>query len=125
MVVRIRFGRGSTVAIGKRKNARIALLAASLMTLGAICLTLMGFWRLFRDLDLAGEFIFTSGILSHWQVWLFAAAGTQFGAWSLKDYYRGLAVEEMADEIESDNQASLSQAVAEEIPVSTRAALRP
>ena len=125
MVVRIRFGGGSRVALGKRKNARLALLAASLLTLIAICLTFMGFWRLFRDLDLAGEFIFTAGILSHWQVWLAAAAGTQFGAWTLKDFYRGAAVDEMLEEMQNDLEIRTEEPMTEEIPISTRAVLRP
>jgi hypothetical protein len=124
MVVRIRFGRGSRVALRKRTNARLALLTASLLTLIAICLTFMGFWRLFRDLDLAGEFIFTTGILSHWQVWLAAAAGIQFGAWSLRDYYRDLAVEEMVEEIRNE-AAEAAGSQPEPVPVSSRAALRP
>jgi hypothetical protein len=43
---------------------------------------------LFQDLDLAGDFVFADGILSHWQVWLAAAALTQYAAWRLNRHSR-------------------------------------
>lgn len=86
MVVRIRFGRGPVVTRRKGKNGRIALLVASLLTLVAICLFSMGAWRLTEDVDLTGDFVFADGILSHWQVWIAAAATLQYGAWKLTRY---------------------------------------
>jgi hypothetical protein len=86
MVVKIRFGRGPVVTRRKGKNARIALLAASFLTLIAICFTALGLWRLGQDVDISGGFVFTDGIFSHWQVWIFAAVATQYGAWRLKVY---------------------------------------
>ena len=74
MVVKIRFGRGPVVTRRKGKNSRIALLAASLLTLVSICLASLGIWRLAQDVGLAGDFIFPDGFLSHWQVWIGAAA---------------------------------------------------
>ncbi len=86
MVVRIRFGRGPVVTRRKGKNGRIALLVASLLTLVAICLFAMGVWRLTEDVDLTGDFVFADGFLSHWQVWLAAAAALQYAAWKLTRY---------------------------------------
>ena len=86
MVVRIRFGRGPMVTRRKGKNSRIATLAASLLTLISICLLSLGIWRLCQDVDLAGDFIFTDGFLSHWQVWIAAAATTQYACWRLSRY---------------------------------------
>jgi hypothetical protein len=88
MVVRIRFGRGPVVTRRKGKNSRIALLASSLLTLIAICLLSLGIWRLCQDVNLAGDFIFTDGFLSHWQVWVAAAALTQYSCWRLSRYAR-------------------------------------
>jgi hypothetical protein len=86
MVVKIRFGRGPVVTRRKGKNGRVAILAASLLTLVAVCFASLGFWRLAEDVDLAGGFVFADGLLSHWQVWLFAAVGTQYIAWWLNRY---------------------------------------
>jgi hypothetical protein len=88
MVVRIRFGRGPVVTRRKGKNSRIAMLAASLLTLISICLLSLGIWRLCQDLDLAGDFIFADGFLSHWQVWIGAAAISQYICWRLSRYAR-------------------------------------
>jgi hypothetical protein len=100
MVVRIRFGRGPVVTRRSGKNAGIARLASSLLTLIAISLGSFGAWRLATDLDLAGDFIFRDGILSHWQVWLGVAAAIQYGAWRLLHYAK-TAVEEAIDETEA------------------------
>jgi hypothetical protein len=88
MVVRIRFGPGPLVTRRKGKNSRIALLAASLLTLASICLGSLGVWRLCQDLDLAGNFVFAQGFLSHWQVWIGAATLVQYCAWRLTRYAR-------------------------------------
>jgi len=86
MVVKIRFGRGPLVTRRKGKNSRIAMLSASVLTLGAVCFTSLGVWRLAEDVDLAGGFVYKEGILSHWQVWIFAGVATQYGAWRLTRY---------------------------------------
>ncbi len=86
MRVVIRLGRGPKVTKRPGKNSRIALLGASLMTMGAICLASMGLWRVSVDVDLAGDFVFTEGLLSHWQIWFAAAALTQYGAWRLNEH---------------------------------------
>src|SRR4051794_39710942 len=86
MVVKIRFGRGPVVTRRKGKNSGIAMLSASMMTMVSICFASLGFWRLAQDVELTGGFLYTEGLLSHWQVWLFAAGTTQYGAWRLTRY---------------------------------------
>jgi hypothetical protein len=88
MVVKIRFGRGPVVTQRKGKNSGIAMLSASMLTMVSICFASFGFWRLAEDVNLAGGFVYTEGFLSHWQVWLFAAGTTQYGAWRLTRYAR-------------------------------------
>jgi hypothetical protein len=88
MVVKVRFGRGPVVTRRRGKNARIALLAASLLTLVAICLASLGAWRLCQDVNLAGDFIFADGFLSHWQVWIGSAVLVQYTGWRLTRYAR-------------------------------------
>jgi hypothetical protein len=88
MVVKIRFARGPLLTRRKGKNSRIAMLAASLLTLVAICLASLGVWRLCQDLGLAGEFVFSDGFLSHWQVWIGSAVLMQYACWRLTRYAR-------------------------------------
>jgi hypothetical protein len=88
MVVRIRFGRGPLVSRRKGKNSRMAVLAASLLTLIGICLASLGVWRLCQDLGLAGDFVFSDGFLSHWQVWIAGAGLVQYAGWRLTRYAR-------------------------------------
>ena len=90
MLVRIRFGRGASIQRRNRKNARAAMAASTCGTLAAISCGTLGGWRLGQDLGWAGDFVFDSGMLSHWQVWLSAAALLQYGSWRLGRYGRGL-----------------------------------
>jgi hypothetical protein len=110
MVVRIRFGRGPLVTRRKGKNSRIAMLAASLLTLISICLLSLGIWRLCRDVNLAGDFIFEDGFLSHWQVWIAAAAVTQYLCWRLTRYARLARVRADAMDAREEKQPSPSVA---------------
>jgi len=86
MIVRIRFGRGRVVTRRKGKNGQAARLAASLLNLVSISFGIFGFWRLGQDLGFAGDFVFSAGLLSHWQVWMALGAGTQYGCWRLTRY---------------------------------------
>ena len=92
MVVKIRFGRGPVVSRRTGKNRHLALLAASMLTLGSISFTALGLWRLGTDLDWAGEFVVEQGLLSHWQVWIGAAVGVQYAAWRLTRYSKAVGV---------------------------------
>jgi len=88
MVVRIRFGRGPIVTQRPGKNSRIATLAASLLTLVSISCASLGLWRMGTDLNWAGDFFVSHGLLSHWQVWIGTAAAIQYAAWRLTRYAR-------------------------------------
>ena len=86
MVVKIRFARGLAVSRRRGKNSRMATLAASLLTLVSISCASLGMWRIGTDLDWAGDFVFSHGLLSHWQVWIGMAAAVQYGCWRLTRY---------------------------------------
>jgi len=88
MIVRIRFGRGRLLTRRKGKNGQAARLMASLLNLVSISFGIFGFWRLGQDLGFTGDFVFPTGLLSHWQVWIAFAASTQYGSWRLTRYYR-------------------------------------
>jgi len=88
MVVRIRFGRGQVIHRGRRKNQRLALALGSLLTPAAVMASVLGLWRLAADMKWAGAFAITTGLFSHWQVWLGCAAVLQWIAWSLNRYGR-------------------------------------
>jgi hypothetical protein len=86
MIVRIRFGRGTSRSRRTGKNAHIAVAAATLGTLASISCATLGVWRLGQDIGWAGDFAFTQGVLSHWQVWLSAAAAIQLLCLKLAKY---------------------------------------
>jgi len=88
MVVRIRLGRGAVVSRRAGKNSRIARVSATVLTLASISLGSLGLWRVGSDLGWAGNFVFTSGILSHWQIWIGAAIAVQYLVWQLSRYAR-------------------------------------
>jgi hypothetical protein len=112
MVVKIRFGRGPVVTRRKGKNGGIAMLSASMLTMVSICFASLGFWRLAEDVDLTGGFVYTEGLRSHWQVWLFAAGTTQYGAWRLTRYAR-LARKSLAPEAATQEVSTSARATAE------------
>ena len=87
MVVRIRFGRGPRLSKRKFKNARLAWLAAVLLTLISVSCLSLGIWKFSSDFGWAAEFVFQDGSLaSHWQVWLAASLLLQALAWRLDHY---------------------------------------
>jgi len=88
MVVRIRFGTGRKVQRSKGKNRRVALALSALLTPGAVMASALGLWRLAADMKWTAEFAISSGLFSHWQVWLTFAALLQYVAWALNRYGR-------------------------------------
>lgn len=86
MVVRIhlRFGYGRRSETVQKQTA---LAVASLMTPVALMMCALGFWRLAADLKWAGQFVFTHGLFSHWQVWLAMGVAVQFAAFLLHRYF--------------------------------------
>jgi hypothetical protein len=75
MVVRIRFGKGFKLGRKRQKNKRLALAAA-----------ILAFWRIAADLNWTNSFAISSGVFSHWQVWLGAAVALQLCARALNRY---------------------------------------
>ena len=88
MLVRIRFGRGRQVQKRTGKNRRLALALSALLTPAAVMASALGLWRLAADMKWTGEFGLSSGMVSHWQVWLACAALLQYTAWALNRYGR-------------------------------------
>jgi hypothetical protein len=122
MIVRIRFGHGRLVTSQKGKNSHAARLTASLLSLVAICLGIFGFWRLGEDLGITGDFVFSTGFLSHWQVWIGAGAATEYACWRLTRYSRLAgsetsvsASEELANEELASDQAAAKKIGAEKV----------
>jgi hypothetical protein len=89
MVVRIRFGKGSKVARKRGKNQRVALTVAALLTPAAFTASVLALWSIAAGLSWTNSFAFPTGIFSHWQVWLAAAAGLQLCARLLNRYGKG------------------------------------
>lgn len=111
MVIKIRFARGSSISPKPGKNARIAGALGTCGTLGAISCGTLGFWRLGQDLGWAGDFVFESGLLSHWQVWLSVAGALQYGCWRLGRYARTVREEQPSTISEPDPQDKIRAAV--------------
>ncbi len=95
MIVRIRFRRGTNVARRSARTSRAALVLSTFGTLAAISCATFGIWRLGQDLGWAGDFVFSSGLLSHWQVWLTAAGALQYGSWRLARFGRSVQARQM------------------------------
>ena len=105
MIVRIRFGSGRLITDRKGKNGRAARLISSLLTLLSISLGTLAFWKLGQDLEFLNNFVFSSGFLSHWQVWAAAAGGIQYAAWRLICYSRQEPLEIEAELVPAPVQA--------------------
>lgn len=88
MVVRIRFGRGPKIVRKRRKNQRIALAFAALLTPASVMASVLGIWRIAADLNWTGDFAITSGFFSHWQVWIASAVLLEVLARILNRYGR-------------------------------------
>jgi hypothetical protein len=86
MRVRIRFSKGPQVSQKRRRNQRAALGLAVLLSPAAFLAAVLGLWRIAADMNLAGNFAISSGLFSHWQVWLVAAGILQVCAHLLNRY---------------------------------------
>jgi hypothetical protein len=89
MKVRIRLRLGPAFAKHLERNRELASLTAALLTPAAVMAAVLGLWRLAADLQWTGEFVFSTGLLSHWQVWLMMAAGLRTCASVLNRFGRG------------------------------------
>src|ERR1035441_3325747 len=73
MVVRIRFGKGFRPGRKRQRNKRLALVLAALLPPTALAAAVLAIWRIAADLNWTSSFAISTGIFSHWQVWLGAA----------------------------------------------------
>jgi hypothetical protein len=89
MIVRIRLKSGPTVQKTRGKNRNVALGAAALLTPLTLSCYVLGFWRLGSDLRFFADFAISTGLYSHWQVWLALAAILHLTTYSLERYGRG------------------------------------
>ena len=86
MKVRIRAGSRMDFARYRSKPRKFALLLAALMTPASVAAYALGCWRIGSDLDIAGKFVISKGLFSHWQVWIATGAAIQTAAMSLSRY---------------------------------------
>ena len=86
MVVRIRFAKGIKLGRKRQKNRRLALVLAALLPPSALAAGILAIWRVAADLNWTNSFAISSGIFSHWQVWLGAAVALQMCARALNRY---------------------------------------
>ena len=86
MVLRIRLGQPSPVRRQGRKNRRVALAMAALLSPASLMACVLAFWRIAADLKWAGEFAIARGMFSYWQVWIAMAIVLQCGAVLLNRY---------------------------------------
>lgn len=89
MVVRIRFGKGPRVERKPRKNRRVALAFAALLTPASLMACSLGLWRIAADLNWTRDFAIGSGLFSHWQVWIVSAIALEVFSRLLSRYGRG------------------------------------
>lgn len=88
MIVRIKLRLGPRFSAQRNLDSKLALVMAGFLTPAALLCIVMGMWRLLRDLNVTEEFMFSGGLLSHWQVWLVMGTGLQGGSVYLNRYGR-------------------------------------
>lgn len=88
MIVRIRLKLGPRIQNRPRKNQKVALALAALLTPSALMSCVLACWRLAADLEMAGEFAISSGVFAHWQAWVAMAVLLEGTAMMLNRYGR-------------------------------------
>ena len=83
MRVRIQFG-SHTKAPGRNRRAALGL--AALLPPAIFSTFAVGIWRIAYELEWAGDFGFSTGVLSHWQFWIGGALGLLACSWVLNRY---------------------------------------
>jgi hypothetical protein len=86
MVVRIRFDKGSVIGKRRRESRRAALALAALLDPAAVMALALGLWGIAAELSWVSSFAIPSGLFSHWETWMAAAAGLEFCAVALNRY---------------------------------------
>ncbi len=59
---------------------------AALLNPAALMAFVLAFWRIAADLKWTSNFAISSGLFSHWQVWMGGAALLQFCSYALNRY---------------------------------------
>lgn len=77
MIVRIKLQLGPTVSAARNLSSKLAFALSGMLTPTSVICFAISLWRLLSDLNITGEFIFSGGLLSHWQVWLALGILTQ------------------------------------------------
>ena len=88
MKVRIQLNAGPKIKKITGKNRNTALAIASLVTPATLLAFALAFWRMSSDLGVTSAFPITTGLFSHWQVWLAIALVAQFLTVTLNRYGR-------------------------------------
>ncbi|HUB79416.1 MAG TPA: hypothetical protein VMB03_11490 [Bryobacteraceae bacterium] len=88
MILRIRFSRGRPVSKKPRNERRFAAGLAGFLQPAAALATAVGLWALAAEQNWTGHFAISSGVFSHWQVWLGVAAVLELCAQLLNRYAR-------------------------------------
>jgi hypothetical protein len=88
MRISIRLKRGPRVKKTVEKDRKVALAVAALLTPVCVITWMFTAWRIGADLDMTSGFAISSGLLSHWQVWIAISVGVQFLVFSLNRYGR-------------------------------------
>jgi hypothetical protein len=89
MRVRIRFRNDPTWLFQLRTLRKFASAFGALLAPVAAMAAVLAFWRIAADLKLAGSFGISTGVFSHWQVWLAAALLLQLCARLLNRFAKG------------------------------------
>ena len=89
MIVRIRLRKGAPIQRKHGKNRHLAMAGGALLRPAALMAYVLGFWRFAADLGFANPFAASTSTLSHWQVWIPAAALLHIAARMLDRYGRG------------------------------------
>ena len=88
MVVRIRLGSRAKPVARRAQKRRLAMGVAALLTPAALMASVLAAWRIGADLNLTKSFAIPSGLFSHWQVWVAAAALLELCSYMLNRYGR-------------------------------------
>jgi len=88
MVVRIRFVTGPKLGQKRQTSKRVAQLAAALLSPAALVALVLAWWRIAADLNWTNSFAITTGLFSHWHVWMGAAVLLQLCSRVLNRYGR-------------------------------------
>jgi hypothetical protein len=86
MIVRIRFRRARKTVRTRRASQRLAAGIGALLPPLAFTAGVLAVWRIAADLKMAGTFAISTGLFSHWQVWLLAAILLGLCARALNQY---------------------------------------